>query len=722
MNYNYLKKLSIVALSLMTSVMSMMAENRISVGDFCIGKGEEKTLNIDMVSDGDVKALQFVLTLPQGMTLANDAPIKANIDNYGVTWTVVANKPNTYFVLLTSTEADAVIPVGKCSIVTFNVATDDTYNAEEATISLGDVKGAGDVDETTGNSKVEMTVDNDGVYAGSKGIITGAVGVQGSNVAVTLSLTSAIDVCHINAIISLPEGLEVAGGDNPVFTVLAGGEVMATKMDDGRYNIIVGNTDLEPIAAGENQLVSFNLVMTEGAEPSEGVISISDVCASDNAAVGYDFAGSTISLNADIIETIKNAKEALEAAMQEFESYKTEVAESLAGLKYKIGPDLSSFDDMVAAAKAELNALEYNETATLEANREAVDAIKSKFVADLNNAREQSFEESYRRDYLATLAEMKQDAPDVPELNEYYNNMVADINAMVYDPNISFWDYWGIFGAIVSDYEKVISEYKTTHDFTVGDINEDGEIDILDYAKLAKFIMDDDATKTLVERFNVVATTEDDAKLEAQRLFNLYNVNGEDDIEVTDLVAVVDIIINGAKNTTAAKAMRAKGVTGSATISTEMVGNDLVFNLRNSAELVAIQMDVTIPGAEVTAEHLSSRATAHSLMCRDLGNETYRIMIVGMSNQSFEGTDGELFRLSLNGTAGEVEFGKVVASDAKANSYTVSVGGIATAINAISTQQSAAAIYSVAGKQMNGMGKGINIVVGADGKVRKVMK
>lgn len=720
MNYNYLKKLSIIALSLMTSVMSMMAENRISVGDFCIGKGEEKTLSIDMVSDGDVKALQFVLTLPQGMTLANDAPIKANIDNYGVTWTVVANKPNTYFVLLTSTEDDAVIPVGKSSIVTFNVATDDTYNAEEATISLGDVKGAGAVDETTGNSKVEMTVDNDGVYAGSKGIITGAVGVQGSNVAVTLSLTSAIDVCHINAIISLPEGLEVAGGDNPVFTVLAGGEVMATKMDDGRYNIIVGNTDLEPIAAGENQLVSFNLVMTEGAEPSEGVISISDVCASDNAAVGYDFAGSTISLNADIIETIKNAKEALEAAKQEFESYKTKVAESLASLREQ-GYDAGAADDLIAAAKTEVLTLTYNEAASLDENKARVDAVKTKLEENLYAAREHVFG-VLKTTYIGHLEDIYAEAPAADELITYYNDMMAEVEALEYDSDYTMDEHWDKLKNYVTEFQKKVDNYNATHNFTAGDINEDGIVDIMDYAKLAKFIMDDDATKTLVERFNVVATTEDDAKLEAQRLFNLYNVNGEDDIEVTDLVAVVDIIINGAKNATTAKAMRAKGVTGSATISTEMVGNDLVFNLRNSAELVAIQMDVTIPGAEVTAEHLSSRATAHSLMCRDLGNETYRIMIVGMSNQSFEGTDGELFRLSLNGTAGEVEFGKVVASDAKANSYTVSVGGIATAINAISTQQSAAAIYSVAGKQMNAVGKGINIVVGADGKVRKVMK
>lgn len=413
-----------------------------------------------------------------------------------------------------------------------------------------------------------------------------------------------------------------------------------------------------------------------------------------------------------------NAAVELVANKATFDAYKAQVLESLSGIA-EFHEANQTVLDLIDAAETALTELAYDEEKTLDGNKNAVDAIKSQLVNDVKTERLRDFT-AQKDTELAALEAAKATAPDVEELNTIYEASKKSIEDAGYDDAFTLIGNKAALGYYVDEYKDAVQKYVYVNNYTEGDIDENGEVDIYDYAKLAKFIME---MPSEYEKLSDLFTeSSDKPSWEKDRLANLYNVNNDDDINVTDLTAVVNIIINGAANTQP-ETTGAKGkAAGTAAISTEMVGNDLIFNLTNSAQLVAMQMDVTISGAEVMAEQLSRRAGAHELMIRHLGGDQYRIMIVGATNEMFEGGKGELFRLSLNGVANNVEFGKIVAADAKANSYAVAIGSTVTGINGIDADAQAVKAYTIGGQMQNSVKAGLNIVVGADGKARKVLK
>lgn len=420
----------------------------------------------------------------------------------------------------------------------------------------------------------------------------------------------------------------------------------------------------------------------------------------------------------------QNGIAAIEAAAElvankaTFDAYKAQVLESLSSIAESQEANQTVLD-LIDSAETDLTELAYDEEKSLDENKNAVDAIKSQLESDVKAERLRDFT-AHKTIALAALEAAKATAPNVEELNKIYEASKKCIEDAEYDNLFSLIGNKAALDYYVDEYKDAVQKYVYVNNYTEGDINEDGEVDIYDYAKLAKFIME--MPQEYEKLSDLFTESSDKPSWEKDRLANLYNVNNDDDINVTDLTAVVNIIINGAANTPP-ETTGAKGkMAGTATISTEMVGNDLIFNLTNSAQLVAIQMDVTISGAEVMAEQLSRRAGAHELMIRHLGGDQYRIMIVGATNEMFEGGKGELFRLSLNGVANNVEFGKIVAADAKANSYAVAIGSTVTGINGIDADAQAVKAYTIGGQQQNSVKAGLNIVVGADGKARKVLK
>lgn len=415
-----------------------------------------------------------------------------------------------------------------------------------------------------------------------------------------------------------------------------------------------------------------------------------------------------------------NAAVELIADKAAFDAYKTEVLESVSKV-----PEFEEANQtvlsLVATATTALTELAYDEAKSLEDNKAAVAAIKAKLDSDVKAERVRDF--TAQKDIeLAALEAAKATAPDVEELNKIYEASKKGIEDAEYNEGYTLIGNKAGLGNYVDEYKDAVQKYVYVNNYTEGDINADGEVDIYDYAKLAKFIMALPAGyESTPELFSEMISA-GDSSWEKERLFNLYDANNDKSIDVVDLTAIVNIIIGGAANTQP-ETTGAKGkMAGTATISTEMVGNDLIFNLTNSAQLVAMQMDVTISGAEVMAEQLSRRAGAHELMIRNIGGDKYRIMIVGAANEMFEGSKGELFRLSLNGVANDVEFGKIVAADARANSYAVAVGGTVTGVNAIDAESAAVKSYTIGGQMQNSVKAGLNIVVGADGKARKVLK
>lgn len=245
---------------------------------------------------------------------------------------------------------------------------------------------------------------------------------------------------------------------------------------------------------------------------------------------------------------------------------------------------------------------------------------------------------------------------------------------------------------------------------------EGSDVDINDYAELASIILK--ATYTRQQKPEL-SETPDMAERLAVRKYNLCDANEDNKVNVADLTKIV-LIIKG-QTQSFAKGMNAI----SGTISTVAAGNDLIFSLANTGMMTGMQLDVTLPaGISVMDQALSGRAANHSIEVNNIGGNTYRVLVSGMGNAAFAEGAGEMFRLSLTGAASSVEVSEAYASDANANSYDLHIAGNSvTGINAVAAQQAdAVAIYSIGGKQLNGISKGVNILVGADGKANKVLK
>lgn len=245
---------------------------------------------------------------------------------------------------------------------------------------------------------------------------------------------------------------------------------------------------------------------------------------------------------------------------------------------------------------------------------------------------------------------------------------------------------------------------------------EGSDVDINDYAELASIILK--ATYTRQQKPEL-SETPDMAERLAVRKYNLCDANEDNKVNVADLTKIV-LIIKG-QTQSFAKGMNAI----SGTISTVAAGNDLIFSLANTGMMTGMQLDVTLPaGISVMNQTLSARAANHSIEVNNIGGNTYRVLINGFDNAAFAEGAGEMFRLSLTGAASSVEVSEAYASDANANSYDLQVAGNSTTgINTVEAQQAdAVAIYSIGGKQQSSMNKGVNILVGADGKANKVLK
>ena len=100
-----------------------------------------------------------------------------------------------------------------------------------------------------------------------------------------------------------------------------------------------------------------------------------------------------------------------------------------------------------------------------------------------------------------------------------------------------------------------------------------------------------------------------------------------------------------------------------------------------------------------------------------------------IDNTKFNGRTGALVlidvEVSCSYTGGEISFSNVIFSDANGISYSI-VGpgndGETTGIDGVTAPTVKERIYSIGGQMKKALKKGINIIVGEDGKGHKVVK
>lgn len=282
--------------------------------------------------------------------------------------------------------------------------------------------------------------------------------------------------------------------------------------------------------------------------------------------------------------------------------------------------------------------------------------------------------------------------PDAPCINKYQDSM--DRVSKWLDDRFALAD--GFAGT------------KFYTDIVRGDLVADGVFDVYDYTKLLSRVCKSGGYGTL-------ATTRENL---------ISDVNRDRRLDVSDLVAVVNLIMESF-HSNAAKAS-AKAADKEDTIEVRSEGSNLTFCLNSDREYVALQLDVVIPDATVSQQTLLDRASRHNITVSKISDDTYRILLVSMANNTFSGTTGDLFRLSLSGNGDGIAVKSAIASTIDAYSHVLTAGSVVSVPTAITTSAAKAegksAVYNISGQQQASMCHGINIVRMTDGSVVKIAR
>lgn len=202
----------------------------------------------------------------------------------------------------------------------------------------------------------------------------------------------------------------------------------------------------------------------------------------------------------------------------------------------------------------------------------------------------------------------------------------------------------------------------------------------------------------------------------------LADVNENDVITISDAVGAVDIVLSQSTATTAAKI--SAPYTDDFEIADCLIVNEPVYagsnladfaiDLDNTTAYVALQADIKLPeGMMLESVTAGSRAVSHTLMQRQIGENTYRVVLFNFSSVEFDENTDPLFTLHLsNGSDrnGIPVLSNIIASDAKGMKYRLGV-----------SQSETTAVGSMAGDDLSVSVEGGELIIsGAEGETASI--
>ncbi len=265
---------------------------------------------------------------------------------------------------------------------------------------------------------------------------------------------------------------------------------------------------------------------------------------------------------------------------------------------------------------------------------------------------------------------------------------------------------------LAAEFETLASDI-VKESWIKGDVDHSGVVTVNDYNEVRQIVLE------------LISYEESSAK------FYAADVDNSGEINISDVTQISQKIMNPNYNywtVSKSKAMaKAKelGLTtnGSMMFATEGTGLLQTVKIAVNSELqfVGSQFDVILPEGVKIA---SANSSSHDAMFNTMANGATRVLVSNLEN--VEIVNGQTFvelgiEVSSDFKGGEIVVKNplFVESDGTAFSLDV-VGGDATGITNLTTvEKMQSKVYSVGGQLMNKMKKGLNIIVGSDGTVKK---
>lgn len=304
----------------------------------------------------------------------------------------------------------------------------------------------------------------------------------------------------------------------------------------------------------------------------------------------------------------------------------------------------------------------------------------------------------------------------IQDFNDTYNTLF---------PNNYFdWEKLGEYVKAVDTAEKAFNDVVTASQaiidaigelhFVPGDVELDNEVSAVDVQQVIAWIGED--------------MTFDDLVASSPRQAYAADVNGDSKINIADVVAISNIVLNDLNNPSQAPRLLVKGVQTAAENNLTVALGETVDGVReyavminNTTAFVGGQLDINVgAGMEIVDIELTERGAAHKLYRFD-NNSGARVVIASMANDELRGNSGAMLIVRTRG-AGNLTVGNAVFADINATAYGLAGEGM-SAIDSIgeSFRNAKERIYNVAGQALDRIQRGVNIIRKSDGTTTKEM-
>ncbi|MBO4800645.1 MAG: hypothetical protein J5545_02130 [Bacteroidaceae bacterium] len=519
----------------------------------------------------------------------------------------------------------------------------------------------------------------------------------------------------------------------------------------------IGETlDYDPYAAERAELLAVLETLASKKLPSDDprltdqfaeplaeqlaiVEAMTEAIQNDPSLSGADYDEDVAEVEAEINQIIKDAKAFKTKMDQSDKKYKslTKQLNGEAEIFEKVKADIEAYEyvditkapykGMVTAIQAELDAI----AEVLEQNKEAVELYTAN--RDVVNQRNADIEEvtgmiqnlaetaadqevnAIADNFLDQLADVYYNPSrysgavqdDITAQKQLINDMILEIDALAEEVTTGSIETMADVKALEAEITEAFEMlYKQLAEGTLGDVNHDGKVNVVDYQVIINHVLNGD---------DYVAS---------------YDLNNSGSVTVSDATAIADLIIEGKNPETGGNFpihyVRGKQASDEALTLQAVSATRFAVNLKNAREYTAFQMDIQLPeGLKVTAVSLGERAENHEVASRELANGKLRVIGSSIMNEAFAGSDGAVLyidvELAENAKGAQLTLENVLFSDKASHDVAFRVKGQATGIKGFGIAVKER-IYDLGGRMMNGIRKGISIVRGDNGSSKKVIK
>lgn len=268
--------------------------------------------------------------------------------------------------------------------------------------------------------------------------------------------------------------------------------------------------------------------------------------------------------------------------------------------------------------------------------------------------------------------------------------------------------------AILDEANALVAEGEE-NTFKAGDLNRDGEVDLIDVQQMITLVGEGVNYSDLVEAGETVKAAAAD-------------INKDGRFTTADISGVIDASLNAPTNFTMLHFAASRSVVESADIvSTSFVSEEagvrrFAVNLQNSAALVGGEIDILLPeGMTLVEVNAADRAANHEVALFHHSSSTKRVILYNLENAAIEGSTGAVIYVDVIGD-GNIDVDNVIFSDKMTVEYGFNKNDGTSGIGDTMIDNSGSVkerIYNVAGQALRSIQRGVNIIRKSDGSVSK---